>query len=114
MSKEGKSGVLKYAFLNALGTAVYVALVGIFMYIMNHSDFPDESSILIPIGMLMLLVFSVALVGSLIFGRPVFWYIDGKKKEALRLLAYTLIIFLAITVVVLFLLLVFLSRPVLV
>jgi hypothetical protein len=46
--------------------------------------------------MLSLLVFSAALVGSLIFGRPILWYLDNKKKEAVLLLAYTLASFFVI------------------
>jgi len=52
-----------------------------------------------------LFVFSAALTGLLVFGRPVLWYFDGRKKEALSLLAHTLAIFLVITIIALFLLL---------
>ncbi|MBI5045747.1 MAG: hypothetical protein HZC14_01935 [Candidatus Niyogibacteria bacterium] len=51
--------------------------------------------------MLSLLVFSAALVGILIFGRPLLWYLDGKKQDAVYLLACTLAIFLAITIIAL-------------
>lgn len=46
---------------------------------------------------LLLFVFSAALTSMLIFGRPVLWYLDGKKKEAISLLTHTLVIFLIIT-----------------
>jgi len=51
-----------------------------------------------PIVMLSLFVFSAALTGTLIFGRPILWYLDGKKSEAISLFAYTLAIFLTITI----------------
>lgn len=49
-------------------------------------------TVLVPI--LMLLVFSASVTGGLIFGRPVLWYLDGKKKETFSLLITTLLIFL--------------------
>lgn len=54
----------------------------------------------IPIFMLMLFVFSAALTGTLFFGKPIMWYIDGKKKEALSLLAYTFGAFFIIGILV--------------
>lgn len=93
------------AFIDAILTFLYIVLVASFIYFLG-SSFPDsERSIIIPIAMLMLLVFSVALVGSLLFGRPVMLYIDGKKKEAISLLGYTLVIFFVITLFVFLLLL---------
>jgi hypothetical protein len=94
---------MKYALADALGTAAYVVLVALFFFFMEQgfADKPDDG-IIVPIAMLMLLVFSVALVGTLIFGRPAMWYVDGKKKEALALLGWTLGIFLVLTVLVLF------------
>jgi hypothetical protein len=38
----------------------------------------------------MLLVFSAALMGILVFGQPLMWYMDGEKKAALNLLGYTM------------------------
>jgi len=91
--------IFKYAFLNSFLTALYVVVVASFMFFMG-SRFPGEDiqSVLTPITILMLLVFSVALVGTLMFGRPVLWYMDGKKKEAVVLLFYTLGLFFLITV----------------
>lgn len=92
----------KYALLDAMGTAFYVVLIGLFFFLMEQkfSGKPDNG-IITPIAMLMLLVFSVALVGTLIFGRPVVWYLDGKKKEALSLLVHTLGILFVILISVL-------------
>lgn len=99
------SKITKYAFLNAFGTAVYVLLVGLFINALDKTNFEEANTFIAPVAMLMLLVFSVALVGSLIFGRPIVWYINGKKKEAVTLLLTTLGVFLMITIIVLFLLL---------
>lgn len=90
---------MKYAWPDAIWTAVYVALVASFMTFAGQYA-PREDGFLVPMAMLMLLVLSVAIVGSLIFGRPVMWYIDGKRKEAMKLLGWTLGIFFVLTVLV--------------
>lgn len=99
-----KGSILKYSFINAILTAVYVVLVAFFMYSVSQTPSESEGNVIIPIAILMLLVISVAIVGSLLFGRPIMWYIDGKKKQAIVLLVYTLGIFLAITIIFLLIL----------
>ena len=92
--------IIIHASINALTTALYVALVSSFMFYAPRV--PDEKiSVLFPMAMLMLFVFSAAFTGSMVFGKPVLWYLDGKKKEAVQLLAATLAIFFCITVAVL-------------
>ena len=97
-----KNNIIKNATLDAVLSALYVALIGSFLFYIPkflHSDKPD--TVLAPILMLSLLVFSAALMGILIFGRPVLWYFDNKKQEAVLLLAYTLGIFFVITLIIL-------------
>ena len=98
--------IIKNAAVNASLTALYVFLVASFLFYVPKvlGIEGDNNTVLIPVLMLLLLVFSVALVGVLIFGRPLLWYLDGKKKDAISLLFYTLVIFLLI-IAVLFLLL---------
>jgi len=96
---------VKYAAISAIGTAVYVSLIASVMFFAEKGLLGSNRTILIPIAMLMLFVFSAAFTGFLVFGRPIIWYWDGKKKEALALLFYTLGIFLAITLIVFLLLL---------
>ena len=93
--------ILKTAFLNAAGTAAYVIAVGSFLFYAPRV-FGRGVSVLIPIAMLLLFVFSAALTGALMLGRPILWYLDGKKEEALSLLVSTLAIFLGITLLALF------------
>ncbi len=98
-----KGEILRYALLNAFGTAVYVIVVVSLIYLAGHGALEEEkSTVLIPMAMLMLFVFSAAFTGALVFGRPVVWYLDGKKKEALSLLVYTLGVFLIIIVALFF------------
>ncbi|MCF7917884.1 hypothetical protein K9L27_02685 [Candidatus Gracilibacteria bacterium] len=92
---------LKYAFLHALGTALYVGGVVTLLSFGEHLFGKEEPKmVLIPIGMLLLFVCSAAITGILVFGRPVMWYLDGKKKEAIKLLMGTLGILLCITILV--------------
>ncbi|HEY9700962.1 MAG TPA: hypothetical protein V6C58_00855 [Allocoleopsis sp.] len=82
--------VQKYALMSALATGLYVVLIAIFMDVLESyfSNTPD--TILAPIFMLLLLIFSAAFTGSLVFARPVLWYLDDKKKDAISLLYWTI------------------------
>jgi len=101
--------VMKYALINALSTAGYIVLVAIVMFIGTEYAFGERDTILIHIAMLMLFVFSAAVTGLLVFGRPAVWYLNDKKKEALSLLFHTLGIFFVITIVV-FIFMIVISR----
>jgi hypothetical protein len=91
--------IFKRAAINSLLAFVYVIAVGLFMS--NASSiFGQKDTALTPVAVLMLLVFSAALMSILVFGQPLMWYIDGKKKAALNLLGYTmaaLLIFMILT-----------------
>lgn len=90
--------IIKTAGVNAALTALYVFAISSFLfYIPKIFDNTKPDTVLAPILMLSLLVFSASLVGALIFGKPILWYLDGKKKEAVSLLFYTLGIFFIIT-----------------
>jgi hypothetical protein len=105
MKKEDMKGeIIKHALVNSLGTAVYIIVIASFLYLGGQGVFGQNASVFIPIAMLMVFVFSAAFTGFLMFGRPIMWYLDGKKKEALSLLVYTLGFFLFITLIALLLL----------
>ena len=96
--KREKGDVLRYALINAFGTTIYIVVVVFFISAMDGSLIDGKKeTLLAPILMLMLFVFSAAFTGTLVFGRPVIWYLDGKKREALALLFYTLAIFMLLT-----------------
>ena len=93
--------IIKTATINAALMALYVSAISSFLfYIPKIFDNTKPDTVLAPIMMLSLLVFSAALVGALIFGKPILCYLDGKKKEAVSFLFYTLGVFLIITIVV--------------
>jgi len=91
-----KKDILKYACINSFLTTFYIGLVASFMFYGQRSFPQGPDTVFAPILMLMLLVFSAALTGSLVLGRPILWYMDGKKREAISLLGYTLSVFFII------------------
>lgn len=86
--------IRKIAVINALATTIYVIAVAIFMFYGSQVKLGRTNTILAPIALLLLFVFSAALTGFLIFGKPALLYLDGKKKDAISLLTHTFIIFL--------------------
>lgn len=81
--------VIRRAFIDAIGTFLYVVVIVLFIQILGK-NMPREDSFFIPIAMLLLFVFSAAFVGFLVFGKPVMLYLDGRKREAVSMIGYTL------------------------
>ena len=98
--------VIKSALIDSFGTTAYIILVISFIFSLRFLA-PKEDTIIIPIAMLLLFVFSAALTGTLVFGKPILWYIDGKKKEAISLVGYTLGFLFIITILVFMILIAF-------
>lgn len=93
------SPLLGMAFTYSLGIIAYIAIVSIFMRY-GEELFGKEDTYLTPIVFLSLFTLSAAIVGSLMFGKPIMLYLDGKKKEAVQLGGAT-IGFLAVEVLIL-------------
>ena len=93
-----KHDILKIAGLNALATTLYIIMVASFMFYAPKT-MDATPSVFLPVAMLLLFVCSAALTGTLVFGRPALWYLDGRKKEAITLLFATLGILFGITLV---------------
>lgn len=100
------NNIIKNAAVNVVGTALYIVTVASFMSYTPHlfaeKDGGDPKTVLVPIVMLLLFVLSAAITGSLVFGRPVLWYLDGQKKEAISLLAHTLGFLFVIMIIAMF------------
>lgn len=92
------SSYFKRSVLNSLGVVAYVALVALFMNNAN-SWLGKEDTILTGIVFLLLLSVSAATVGSLVFGYPIFLFLDGKKREAVQATMMTIGCLLVETVV---------------
>ncbi|MCL4406014.1 MAG: hypothetical protein M1586_01875 [Patescibacteria group bacterium] len=79
--------IVKHGLIDAGLAILYVVLIS---FILGTQSGRFNSEILASIIMLLLLVVSVGTMAMLIFGKPVIWYLEGKKKEALLLIFYTL------------------------
>ncbi len=87
------SKTILYGFLHALVATLYVGLVVTFIISpppLIAGGFQYFGLILI----LLLFVISAAVMAMLIFGRPIVWYLNGAKKEAVALAVAT-VVFLA-------------------
>jgi hypothetical protein len=87
-----------YGFLSALGVSLYTLLVS---FVMQNGQnwFGPVNGVFGAMTLLMLLVFSVAVVGSLLFGWPTYLVITGDKSAGIKQLLYNLL-WLAIFVVI--------------
>lgn len=68
---------------------IYIAGIGLLLTYGNKI-FGPMPKVLGPIAFLLLFVLSAAIMGALILGQPILWYLDNKKTEAVRLLLCTI------------------------
>lgn len=81
---------LQLSFLHACGVVLYI---GILMTSLMFADSVFGKSSLgyaAPFFMLLLLVISATITGSLVLGRPILLYVEGHKKDGLKFFGYTL------------------------
>jgi len=87
----------------ALGVVVYCVLVAE-IFNLCGKFFVGQAGFFTSVFVLILIVFSAAVTGSLVFGYPAYLFLKYKKtKEPLSILAYTLLYCLGIIIVVLLL-----------
>lgn len=79
----------KLSFVHSLGVLVYVAVVSLLMT-SGDKFFGQMQNVIAPIAFLLMFVISASVVGSLILGKPILLYLDGKKKEAVELFFLTI------------------------
>lgn len=84
-----KNNLLLVGFLQAVGVVVYCVLAGIFICYGNKA-LPTPPQFVGIILVLSVLVFSVAAVGSLIFGYAAYLALNQNIKGALKLFGFTL------------------------
>src|SRR3989339_352406 len=77
-------------FLQASGVISYCFFMGVFMWFANRlmGEPPEFWGVTL---MMILLVFSAAITGVLVFGYPVYLVINRRIKESLLVFAYTLL-----------------------
>ncbi|MBT4349739.1 hypothetical protein HOD19_03115 [bacterium] len=92
------------ALLQALAVVVYCSLVALF--IMWTGELMDgPGGIWQIILSLCLLVVSAAVTGFLVFGYPIYLFLDKEVKKALNLLSYTFL-FLILTIIIILLIII--------
>jgi hypothetical protein len=81
-----------------VGLVAYVFAVS---WIMSNGEriFGSLPNVFGPTAFLLLFILSATITSSLFLGYPLYLYLDGKKKEALRLFAYNLATLFALTFV---------------
>jgi hypothetical protein len=97
-----KIELLKWSLIDSVAVLAYIFLVVLFM---RHAEkiFGKVDTILTGVAVLSLFVLSAAVTSALVLGRPVLFYLDGLKKEAIKLFCLTvgwLFVFLVITMTI--------------
>lgn len=98
-----KSKLIKTALVNSLATVIYISLV-VFVMMNGQNFFGTASDFGGGLAMLMLFVLSAAVTGSLVIGKSILLYLDGAKKEAIKLLLYTILDLSLITLIIMIIL----------
>ena len=88
-------------FYNALFAITYIVVLvtGVNLVATNLEGVIQET-ILLPMGALGVLVFSVALMGYLFFYHPLMMILDGKRQEGVKLFLQTVAVFAVATALV--------------
>ena len=91
----------KNPIVNALAGLLYIVLV-VSLLFNGAFFFGEEESILIPITVLSLFVFSAACMSYIFLYEPLQLFLDGQKKEAVDIFLKTLAIFAISTATLVF------------
>jgi len=80
---------ITYSLANALGMVLYISGV---VWMMNNGDklFGNPKDVGGPIALLMLFVLSATVTSSLMFGYPIYQFLEGKKIEAFKSFGWNL------------------------
>jgi len=84
--------IYKNALINSLLAVGYVVFIATTINYLGRlaSKLNLEGEIMGAIVMLLAFVISAAIMGAIVLGRPILWYAEGLKKEAIKLFFYTL------------------------
>ena len=80
---------LLHSFGHALSAFLYISLVAWVLF-NGQRLFGKIESFRGPLALLLLFVISAVVVGTLVLGRPIILFLEGRKSEALRFFGYTL------------------------
>lgn len=84
-----KLSLFLQGMLSATGVLTYIFLVASFMNNANDWFGVDDQGIVAPMAVIMLFLFSALVTGGLVLGRPILLYLDGQKKNGIKLLLFT-------------------------
>lgn len=79
-----------WSAVNAIGVFAYVMLV---VLIMTNGEkiFGEMENFWGPVTFLLLFVFSALVCGLLVLGRPIYLWLNDHKKEAVKMLLFTVV-----------------------
>ena len=80
------SKLIKWGATHALGVLVYILLLNAFFNKANDWFGSADVDIITPAAAMMVFVFSALVTGGLVLGKPIMLYIDGHKKDGVKLL----------------------------
>jgi hypothetical protein len=84
-----KNKLILRSFINSFFTALYITVLALFMFGAQKIFGTIEDNFRMPLAMLLLFVLSASVVSSLILGKPILLYLDGKKSEAIKMFMYS-------------------------
>jgi len=87
------------SFLNAGGVLVYITALNLLLT-NGEKLLGKMNGLLGPVIILLLLVISASITGLLVFGKPIWMYLEGDKKDSLKQLFYTLAWLIIIVIVI--------------
>lgn len=96
-----KSELVKISLVSSVLTTIYIVVVA---YVIQNGEkfFGKMENFWGPVAFLLLFVLSAAVVGWLVLGKPLMWYfLNGKRNEAVLLFKYTIGWLFLLTVVAL-------------
>lgn len=79
-----------WSAVNAIGVFAYVMLV-VLVITNGEKIFGQMENFWGPVAFLLLFVFSALVCGLLVFGRPIYLWLNDKKKEAIKMLLFTVV-----------------------
>jgi hypothetical protein len=88
----------KNPLINGFGASVYIFSLVAFLSWAEKAA-PREDTWLAPVIFLSLFTLSAAVMGYLFCYQPATLFLDGKKKQAMRLFLQTILVFASITIV---------------
>ena len=95
-----KTKTLAYSLIHSLGVLVY-AIIAALLLQNGKFFFGPLRGPLAPVPILLLFTLSAAIMGMLVFARPIYWFLSGQKKEGVELALCTIAFILVITILIL-------------